>query len=173
MNGQQRSTPSLESADGLLSVQQFEGAGFGVVAGKAIPAGTQVIGVAPHPATYVIFRKFRKEVCAWCFRYEQAQTWKVKLEDDVDADERTPSEQQHANAGGMVFCGEACRADWEAAYGQLGKDAYRALEALVERHAAKPQKEQCADEYACSASVEREEEVDEVRFCRGTSFCAL
>ncbi|THG94866.1 hypothetical protein EW145_g8061, partial [Phellinidium pouzarii] len=117
-----RRIPTLADAP-LLSLQHSPHTGYGVFAAQDIPLGTRVLS-APAPAVYVLFRAFRKEVCAWCFRYERGRNWKTRFD--------APS-VCNSNGGGMVFCCAACRAAWLGEYGEDGRAAYEAVEALVQR----------------------------------------
>ena len=61
----------------------------------------------------VIFKSFKREVCAWCFGYAFAESgkrkWSVKL-DKVDR-----------NGAGAWFCSECCKGTWTTDY-QAGDD---------------------------------------------------
>ncbi|KAK9354725.1 hypothetical protein V1523DRAFT_407116 [Lipomyces doorenjongii] len=71
--------------------------GRGCFATCAIPRGT-LVHIATTPFTAVIFRDFRKEVCAYCFAYELGRTWKVRL--------------RGTESAGLWFCSESCREQW-------------------------------------------------------------
>jgi len=85
--------------------------GRGAFAHSFIPKGSLVLSCS-GPYASVIFRSFKREVCAWCFAYafESAKRkWSVKL-DKIDR-----------NGAGAWFCSEICRETWTADY-QAGDD---------------------------------------------------
>ncbi|KAK9457849.1 hypothetical protein V1511DRAFT_491030 [Dipodascopsis uninucleata] len=69
--------------------------GRGCYATEQIPA-RKLIHVAVTPFTSVIIRDFKKEVCAYCFKYDLGRTWKFKSE------------------GGLWFCTEECQSKWHS-----------------------------------------------------------
>jgi len=81
------------SASPHFTLLQTPQGGRSLFASRSIPAGT-LIHVSHGPFANVVFREFRKEVCAWCFAYDG---WKGL----------------HCKAGGGErFCGEGCRDLW-------------------------------------------------------------
>lgn len=99
----------------LFSVQNISGAGRGVVATQCISAET-VIHTSKSPAGHVIFRPYRREVCAQCFEYDRGRTLPVR-------DSNT----------GKVFCSRRCEEIWVEWHGQLGISAWAALHTFVQR----------------------------------------
>jgi len=99
----------------LFVVQNISGAGRGVVATQCIPAGT-VILTSKSPASHVIFRPYRREVCAQCFEYDRGRTLPVR-------DSNT----------GKVFCSPRCEEEWVESQGLLGIAAWAALHTFVQR----------------------------------------
>ncbi|KAI6878308.1 hypothetical protein KC360_g8637 [Hortaea werneckii] len=93
-----------------LHVQDIPGAGRGVIASSRIPVGTVIFDSEP-PAAHVIFRQYRKEVCAYCFRYDRGRTLPVR-----DA------------SVGKVFCDVDCQEKWQRNEGDLGVAAWQALQ---------------------------------------------
>ncbi|KAF8655003.1 hypothetical protein AX16_003307 [Volvariella volvacea WC 439] len=74
--------------------------GRGVFATQKIPKGTAV-HTCPGPFASVIYRVFRREVCAQCFLYAfdvGRNTWNVKNDSQPGS--------------GVWFCGEECRDAW-------------------------------------------------------------
>ncbi|KAF7324661.1 Protein lysine methyltransferase [Mycena kentingensis (nom. inval.)] len=72
--------------------------GRGVFATQPIPSGT-LVHTCPIPYASVIYREFRKEVCAQCFAYAfdaRKNAWNVR-------------------AAGLWFCTEGCRDVWMSA----------------------------------------------------------
>jgi len=85
--------------------------GRGAFARQTILKGTDVL-ICTGPYVHVILRKFRREICAWCFAYafeHGKNKWSVKL----DEREQTPA--------GAWFCSNACRDRWIKHYG-LGEE---------------------------------------------------
>ncbi|KAI5123491.1 hypothetical protein M0805_008860 [Coniferiporia weirii] len=111
-----RTAPALSADAPLLSLRCSPHSGYGVFAAQHIPAGTELLA-SPSPAVYVVYNAFRKEVCAWCFRYDNGRNWKCRF----DA------------GGGMVFCCDECKVQWRDEYGEDGVEAYGAVEAFVQR----------------------------------------
>ncbi|KAM0722289.1 hypothetical protein Q7P37_001730 [Cladosporium fusiforme] len=97
----------------IFTVQDIPGAGRGVLAQQPTPADTHVL-TSPRPAAHVIFRQYRKEVCAHCFGYDRGRTLPVK---DSDT--------------GKVFCTEGCKQQWKEDEGSLGVEAWQGLETFV------------------------------------------
>ncbi|KAK9240369.1 hypothetical protein V1525DRAFT_395756 [Lipomyces kononenkoae] len=81
----------------MFAIQPTSYGGRGCFASCDIPRGT-LVHIASTPFTSVIFRDFRKEVCAYCLAYDLGRTWKVRL--------RGPE------TAGMWFCSEECRDRW-------------------------------------------------------------
>jgi hypothetical protein len=73
--------------------------GRGLFAIEPIPKDTLLISCDPHVS--VIYRKFRKEVCGYCFAYafdSHRNSWNVKLDSQT--------------SNGVWFCTEECRDAW-------------------------------------------------------------
>jgi hypothetical protein len=80
----------------LYSIQQTKDRGRAVYAARDIPE-TTTVHVAQQPFVSVIKEKFKKEVCAWCFKYEYGKNCAVK----------------HRNPlSGVSFCSEECLDEW-------------------------------------------------------------
>ena len=148
----QRSSPTIDSS--LISARQTPNAGFGVFAENDLAPHTELLR-SSSPAAYVIYRQFRKEVCAWCFRYDLGRTWKVRLsESDLKTSqegEPDPSLPEgdsgktgkprrvsgSFNGGGMVFDSESCRDSWLEEYGTIGLECFTSVEAFVQKQSRK------------------------------------
>ena len=76
----QRATPTLDDAP-LLTLRHNEYSGYGVFATEDVKTGSQVLD-SGCPALYVVYRAFRKEVCGYCFKYENGRNWKVRLDEN-------------------------------------------------------------------------------------------
>ena len=95
----------------FYDIQPTAYGGRGAFARSFIPKGTLILS-CPGPYASVIFKKFKREVCAWCFAYafeSGKRKWSVKL-DQVDR-----------NGAGAWFCSGSCRETWTADY-QAGDD---------------------------------------------------
>ncbi|KAH7877397.1 uncharacterized protein C8R40DRAFT_1040767 [Lentinula edodes] len=74
--------------------------GRGLFAKISIPKDTLLVSTSPYAS--VVYRRYRKEVCAQCFSYAyeyNRNTWKVKHEFD---------------GGSSYFCSDACKEDWQS-----------------------------------------------------------
>jgi hypothetical protein len=80
----------------LYSIQKTEDRGRAVYASKHIPVSTTV-HVASQPFVSVIKEKFKREVCAWCFKYQNGKNWRVKHSDPQ---------------AGLWYCSEKCLDRW-------------------------------------------------------------
>ena len=88
-------TVTLEEAPLMgtfYSINKTEDRGRGAYACRRIPAGTTV-HIAYTPFVSVIKEKFKKEVCAWCFKYQHGKNCHTK-----HPDTRT----------GVWFCSDEC-----------------------------------------------------------------
>ena len=87
----------------------------------------------------MIYREFRKEVCAWCFRYECGRAWKIRFTTSDDSNTTgsggSTGSVSGSARGGVVFCSEECKGAWKKEYGDLGLDAYAAVDAFVQKQA--------------------------------------
>lgn len=63
-----------------IASSTIPGAGLSCYATRDIPASTNVLDIHRSPIAAVICQPFRKEVCAWCFSYNQGNILKHKLE---------------------------------------------------------------------------------------------
>ncbi|TFK67216.1 SET domain-containing protein [Pluteus cervinus] len=85
----------------LCHIQPTPYGGRGVFAVQHIPKDT-TIHVCNGPYAYVVYKEFRKEVCAYCFKYafdEGRNAWNVRLEDKPGS--------------GVWFCSTECRNVWQ------------------------------------------------------------
>ena len=95
----------------FYDIQPTAYGGRGAFARSFIPKGTLILSCT-GPYASVIFRRFKREVCAWCFAYafeSGKRKWSVKL-DEVDR-----------NGAGAWFCSGSCRETWTTDY-QAGDD---------------------------------------------------
>ncbi|OQO02260.1 hypothetical protein B0A48_11814 [Cryoendolithus antarcticus] len=96
-----------------FEVRDIPGAGRGVIARTSLPNRTHILSTSTL-AAYVVFREYRKEVCAQCFHYDRGRTLAVR---DLET--------------GKVFCSEGCRDLWAEEQGEEGVEAWKALETWV------------------------------------------
>ncbi|KAF9474644.1 hypothetical protein BDN70DRAFT_884572 [Pholiota conissans] len=92
--------PSTVGSAALYDILPTSYGGRGAYARQTIPEGTLVLSCAA-PYVHVIFWKFRREVCAWCFEYafeSGKNKWSVRL-----------AEGAHGEGSGAWFCSQECR----------------------------------------------------------------
>ncbi|KAJ8689945.1 Histone-lysine N-methyltransferase set-6 [Pleurotus ostreatus] len=106
--------------------------GRGLFATKGLSSGT-VILTCNEPYAWVIYKKFRKEVCAECFLYvrddivaQKARrlAWKIR-----------PSNSSGAIGEGVWFCSEKCRDEW-GTVGCYSSEAVAIQRAIDRLHAS-------------------------------------
>ncbi|KDQ53917.1 hypothetical protein JAAARDRAFT_197024 [Jaapia argillacea MUCL 33604] len=89
----------------MFRIQRTPYGGRGAFASQAIPEDT-LIHTCPGPFAHLVYRAFRKEICAYCFVYafdSGKSGWGVKIACDGDGSAK----------GGVWFCKEECRDRWE------------------------------------------------------------
>lgn len=145
----------------LCTVRPTPYGGRGVYAQTHIKAGA-CVQHCPIPFAYVIARKFRKEVCAWCFKYafeHGRNTWGWKYEashcdpsgrfQDKGAEDQNLKMPHHkAKAIGpkftrVSFCSVECRSAWCRGMDFGGLSA--ALGSTLEKLAASDKERRTAD----------------------------
>lgn len=87
--------PSL-LASSLFSIKETPHSGRGVYASTPIAAGSLLFETS-DVAAKCVYREYRKEVCAQCFKYDRGRSWKLK----------NP-------IAGVVFCCRECHDQWTA-----------------------------------------------------------
>lgn len=98
------------SISDLFLIKQSGSAGRAAIARKAIPQGTLVLQDSSTVA-HVIFRPYRREVCAYCFAYDRGREWKLRI-----------------SAAGVTFCSTTCQDQWKRDTGNVGLEAHVAVE---------------------------------------------
>ncbi|EGW34895.1 uncharacterized protein SPAPADRAFT_47961 [Spathaspora passalidarum NRRL Y-27907] len=88
---------ALQLISPLFSVDKTVYGGRGCFAKSIIPSGT-IIHRCSSPISSSIARPFKKEVCHYCFKYDNGKTWKIKR-----------SQQFGKQMCSIVFCTEECR----------------------------------------------------------------
>lgn len=120
-------TPGNESQY-YLSIQKTPYGGRGYFANCDIPKNTVVL-CSKQPFCAVIFKSFKKEVCAYCFSYDNGKTRKFRLERPGLHKSKTAL----AAYAGVYFCTDSCRSLWSQ---ELDFDA--SLSSLLECIEQKP-----------------------------------
>lgn len=105
------------SPSSYFDVLNIANAGRGAITNQHVPAGTVILDSDP-PAAHVIFRQYRKEVCAQCFRYDRGRTLPIRC-----------------GSLGKVFCTEICQDLWQRGQGELGVAAWQALQTFTQAKA--------------------------------------
>lgn len=93
--------------------------GRGAFALCPIPKDTLVLACAA-PYASVVLRKFKREVCGWCFAYsfESGKSkWSIRLDDP----RKKGSGENGDGGGGTWFCTDECRESWVQSY-HFGQD---------------------------------------------------
>lgn len=108
----------MEQSAGLPSAPFFEirqtpTAGRAVFATDFIPADT-LVWRSDDLTLSVLLREYRREVCGQCFGYEYGRDLSVR-----------------DNAVGFAFCNKECRKQWQEGVGEIGAQAWTAVEKLV------------------------------------------
>ncbi|KAK2467641.1 hypothetical protein APHAL10511_000496 [Amanita phalloides] len=150
--------------------------GRGVYAQTYIKAGT-CVQRCPAPYAYVIARKFRKEVCAWCFKYafeHGKNTWRWKYE-AAECDSSAPHVHEQEprkkstkrkgktageNVAGISFCSAECRSTWCCDIDVGGLHA--ALNATVEKLVVPHKDRKTADPSPPAVPQSGEDEADDL-----------
>ncbi|ORX97799.1 hypothetical protein BCR34DRAFT_607141 [Clohesyomyces aquaticus] len=97
----------------LFQVCNTPHSGRAAFATRSIPANT-VIFRSDDLTLSVLLREYRREVCAQCFMYEHGRDLKIRDQ-----------------AVGFAFCSEQCQVKWQADTGDVGIQAWTAVEKLV------------------------------------------
>ena len=102
----------------LFEVRETPTSGRGVFANQHIPTGTHLL-TCPDLAYGIVFREYRREVCNWCFAYEQGDILPIR-----------------ENKAALVWCSNECKTQWLKEHGgELGLEAYAAVEDFARRQA--------------------------------------
>ncbi|KZV85992.1 SET domain-containing protein [Exidia glandulosa HHB12029] len=101
----------------LFEIRSTAWSGRGVFARQPIAAGTTVYVTDPC-SVHVIYRIFRREVCNWCWAYDNGQTYKITSDLCPQA---------------AYFCSDGCKELWERDVGSLGCQAWDKLEAWLRK----------------------------------------
>ncbi|KAI0924040.1 hypothetical protein AcV5_009403 [Taiwanofungus camphoratus] len=139
MNILSSSRPHLSNVGPPLRVETDPHAGRTYHATRSILAGSNVLE-ASTPYAYTIWKQFRNEVCAECWRYEGGRRGFLTLRDDEGlnlkgdpsetfvGDNQRQVKRQVKTGAGLWFCGECCRSAWIAREGIDTLGLFRSLE---------------------------------------------
>ncbi|CDO74683.1 hypothetical protein BN946_scf184671.g6 [Trametes cinnabarina] len=135
--------PSIPSTPAPLHIRTDPHSGRKYHASAALPADTDLLGRCV-PYTYTIWKRFRNEVCAECWRYDGGRRAFLTRRDDDGLDRPSESaiSQDHqaqrstggaAVCAGLWFCDERCQREWIAREGAEVVDLLRQLEAARQK----------------------------------------
>jgi len=101
----------------FFSILPTSSGGRGVIALQNIPKDTLILS-CEAPYASVICRKFKKEVCAWCFSWSweigRKGSWALTIPLESQQLARSVKSASGAFQSGFRFCGESCRNHWLA-----------------------------------------------------------
>lgn len=106
------SPPASLSASPLLAIKETTESGRGVYAATSIPKDTLLLET-DHLAAKIVYREYRKEVCAQCFKYDGGRNLPFK----------NPS-------AAIAFCGKECQDVFEEEDASIGGMRTLALQAM-------------------------------------------
>ncbi|KAF5339747.1 hypothetical protein D9611_009139 [Ephemerocybe angulata] len=123
----------------LYAIRPTPYGGRGAFANRRIPKGTVVLD-CEAPYASVVCRKFKKEVCVWCFSwcFESGDGTRRKGSWSVRLSVRGEAGKEKERAWTPWFCSEGCRDRWAGAYawgGLEGNKGGEGLDALVDVNA--------------------------------------
>ena len=87
----------------------------------ALPAGTCLLDVAT-PYTCTVYKQFRNEVCAECWRYDGGRRGFLACRNFMEG-------------AGLLFCDASCRDAWIEREGHVMAELLRTLETVRQKHA--------------------------------------
>ncbi|KAI0629198.1 hypothetical protein C8Q77DRAFT_1220391 [Trametes polyzona] len=137
--------PPIPSTSAPLHIRIDPHAGRKYHASAALPAGTDLLGRCT-PYSYTIWKRFRNEVCAECWRYDGGRRTFLTRRDDEGYNDAgahaaaspTPSappdgERSGSTSAGLWFCDATCQGQWIAREGLEAVDLLRQLEAARQK----------------------------------------
>ncbi|KAF1837119.1 SET domain-containing protein [Decorospora gaudefroyi] len=110
-----KDVPAGAPSCSLFEVRHTPTAGRAVFATQDIPAGT-LVWRSDDLTLSVLLRDYRREVCGQCFDYVYGR--------DLDIRDKTV---------GFTFCSKACQEKWREEKGEIGVQAWTAVETLVKK----------------------------------------
>ncbi|USP76303.1 hypothetical protein yc1106_03577 [Curvularia clavata] len=99
----------------LFQVRHTPTSGRAVFATQDIPEGT-LVWQSKDLTLSVLLREYRREVCGQCFGYDYGRDLSIR-----------------DKAVGFAFCSEACQEKWREEQGEIGVQAWTAVENLVRK----------------------------------------
>ncbi|KAI8996359.1 hypothetical protein BD414DRAFT_477685 [Trametes punicea] len=98
---------------------------------------TDLLGIC-YPYSYTIWKRFRNEVCAECWRYDGGRRTFLTRRDDeglnrMQASGQRPQDNKSSTSAGLWFCDERCQTSWIAREGVEAVDLLRQLEAARQK----------------------------------------
>ncbi|KAI0349651.1 SET domain-containing protein [Trametes cingulata] len=156
--------PPIPATPAPLHIRTDPHAGRKYHASTALPENTDLLGKY-SPYSYTIWKRFRNEVCAECWRYDGGRRSFLTRRDDEGLDGPSTSGATHQRpssslTAGLYFCDARCQSEWIAREGVEAVDLLRQLEAARQKKAkSKPKSDARAQEG--EADVEMTQEVVE------------
>lgn len=100
--------------------------GRAVIAKADLDRGSHILTTTPtlSPLAHVILRPYRREVCAWCFKYDRGREWKIR---DIST----------AN----VFCTTNCEAAWRRDNDEICTEAQQTIDLHIKSQAKRQEHE--------------------------------
>ncbi|KAL7280832.1 hypothetical protein ACG7TL_005776 [Trametes sanguinea] len=151
--------PTIPSTPAPLHIRTDPHSGRKYHASAALPADTDLLGRCA-PYSYTIWKRFRNEVCAECWRYDGGRRAFLTRRDDegLELPSHSPSEQSGVGkrsntasvSAGLWFCDERCQRTWISREGAEVVDLLRQLEAARQK---KPKPKPKSDAKAQEAVV--------------------
>lgn len=123
--------PKSHPSDKLIHVETTRYGGRGYFASVDIPKDSSVLS-APSPFASTIFRQYKKDACAYCFKSDFHRACKVKINaptispllPDLLANKKLKQARSSKQAfAGLFFCSDECRDNWvtlEDPFGAMG-----------------------------------------------------
>ncbi|OCH91025.1 SET domain-containing protein [Obba rivulosa] len=129
-----QSPAPLHTTPSTLEIRINPASGRSCYATRTVPAGYTVLA-ARSPYAYTIWKPFRNEVCAECWRYDQGNRSFLTRRDDegLEEERKGPVAVKENGRGektgaGLWFCDAECQASWLAREGRQMVDLLRTLE---------------------------------------------
>ncbi|KAJ8482446.1 hypothetical protein ONZ51_g5361 [Trametes cubensis] len=107
-------------------------------ASARLPKGTDLLGPCT-PYSYTIWKRFRNEVCAECWRYDGGRRSFLTRRDDEGLEREVPTEETRSQghrsniSAGLWFCDNKCQNKWIAREGVEAVDLLRQLESARQK----------------------------------------
>ena len=108
-------------------------------ASRPLPENSTLLAV-PSPYSYNIYKRFRAEVCAECWRYERGRRGFLTRRDALGYD--GAQDKGKGPGAGLYFCDAVCQASWIA---REGLDAIWVLTQIERARRTKPDDPHSAD----------------------------